>query len=190
MKANVYQNLALRTASTVNKNDLIVNGAMGLCGESGEVIDIVKKWQYQGHEIDRVKLAKELGDVLWYCAILAEGLETDLETVMINNIDKLKARYPEGFSAEKSIFRKEPEDQISFFDVVDEDPIVEDRANHPCWFCGSELIWGSDFSFEDYGIDGEGIVATLTCSGCGADVEFRSSTDENYDEGGSEDECD
>lgn len=37
-----------------------------------------------------------------------------------------------------------------------------------CWFCRGELIWSNDFSFEDYGLDGEGIVSVLTCSDCGA----------------------
>lgn len=51
-----------------------------------------------------------------------------------------------------------------------------------CWFCNSELIWGGDFSREDYGMDGEGIVANLTCSGCGAYVEFYSPVDEEGEE--------
>lgn len=107
MKINEYQKLALRTASSINSEDLIHNGALGLCGESGEVADVVKKWKFQGHDLDKQKIIKELGDVCWYIAIMAEGLGVDLETVMQLNIEKLRSRYPEGFEAEKSIFRKD-----------------------------------------------------------------------------------
>jgi len=47
-----------------------------------------------------------------------------------------------------------------------------------CWFCGSDMIWGSDFNFEDYGLEGEGVVATLTCSGCEAYAEYYSKPEE------------
>jgi len=107
LAANEYQKAALRTASTTDPKDLILNGALGLCGESGEVADVVKKHLFQGHELDRDKIIKELGDVCWYIAIMAEGLGVDLETVMQMNVDKLMKRYPEGFEAEKSIFRKD-----------------------------------------------------------------------------------
>ena len=78
---------------------------MGLCGESGEAIDIVKKWLAQGHELDRDKLAKELGDIAWYLAETAYALDLPLEDILRGNIEKLKKRYPEGFSSEKSINR-------------------------------------------------------------------------------------
>jgi NTP pyrophosphatase (non-canonical NTP hydrolase) len=89
----------------LDKKDVLINGVMGLCGESGEVIDIVKKHLAQGHELDRDKLIKELGDVAWYLAETATALDVDLEEVLAGNIAKLKARYPEGFSAERSINR-------------------------------------------------------------------------------------
>ena len=76
---------------------------MGLCGESGEAIDIVKKWLAQGHELDREKLKKELGDICWYLAETATALDCDLEDIMAANIEKLQKRYPEGFDAEKSV---------------------------------------------------------------------------------------
>ena len=53
-----------------------------------------------------------------------------------------------------------------------------ETAKNPCWFCGSEMIWGSDFSYEDYGLEGDGIVATLTCSGCEAFAEFYTKPEE------------
>jgi NTP pyrophosphatase (non-canonical NTP hydrolase) len=79
---------------------------MGLCGESGEVIDIVKKHLAQGHALDREKIIKELGDVAWYMAEIATVLDVELEDVLVQNIEKLKKRYPEGFSTEKSVNRE------------------------------------------------------------------------------------
>lgn len=104
--ANDYQKAALRTANKETK-DLILNGALGLCGESGEVADIIKKHLFQGHELDKEKIIKELGDVCWYIAITAHGLGVDLETVMKKNIEKLIKRYPDGFETSKSINREE-----------------------------------------------------------------------------------
>ena len=106
MTINEYQKLAMTTLNpALDKKDVLINGVMGLCGESGEVIDIVKKHLAQGHELDRDKLIKELGDVAWYLAETATALDVDLEEVLAGNIAKLKARYPDGFSAERSINR-------------------------------------------------------------------------------------
>ena len=106
MTINEYQKLAMTTLNpALDKKDVLINGVMGLCGESGEAIDIVKKHLAQGHELDRDKLIKELGDVAWYLAETATALDVDLEEVLAGNIAKLKARYPEGFSAERSINR-------------------------------------------------------------------------------------
>ena len=108
MNANEYQKEALRTLNpALNKKDVLINGVMGLCGESGECIDIVKKHLAQGHELDKEKLIKELGDVMWYVAETAYALDADLAAVMQGNLDKLRARYPEGFDAEKSINREQ-----------------------------------------------------------------------------------
>ena len=109
MKANDYQKAALRTASTLEPKDLVLNGALGLAGESGEVADHIKKHLFQGHALDKENLAKELGDICWYIAIMAEGLGYDLETIMQINIDKLKKRYPNGFEAKRSLHREENE---------------------------------------------------------------------------------
>lgn len=108
MKINEYQELAMRTLNQkLDKKDVLINGVMGLCGEAGEAIDIVKKHLAQGHELDKEKLIKELGDVAWYLAETAYALDIDLETVFNLNIEKLKRRYPEGFEKEKSISRNE-----------------------------------------------------------------------------------
>ncbi len=108
MTINEYQKLAMTTLNPdLDKKDILINGVMGLCGESGEVIDIVKKHLAQGHELDRDKIIKELGDVAWYMAEIATVLDVELEEVLTLNIEKLKKRYPEGFSTEKSLNREE-----------------------------------------------------------------------------------
>ena len=108
MTINEYQELAMRTLNpALNKKEVLINGVMGLCGEAGEAIDIVKKHLAQGHELDREKLIKELGDVAWYLAETATALDIDLEEVLARNIEKLKKRYPEGFKTENSVNRAE-----------------------------------------------------------------------------------
>ena len=108
MTVNEYQKLAMTTLNpALNKKDVLINGVMGLCGESGEAIDIVKKWLAQGHELDKQRLAKELGDIAWYLAETATALDLDLEDVFAANIEKLRKRYPEGFDTRRSICREE-----------------------------------------------------------------------------------
>ena len=107
MTINEYQAAALRTAQTdkLSASALLLNSALGLCGESGEVADLVKKHRFQGHDIDVEHIAKELGDVAWYLAVGAYAIGYDLETILQMNVDKLKARYPDGFSADRSLHR-------------------------------------------------------------------------------------
>lgn len=108
MTINEYQTLAMRTLNpALDKRDVLINGVMGLCGESGETIDIVKKHLAQGHALDREALIKELGDVAWYLAETAYALDVSLEEVLERNIAKLRVRYPDGFDAEKSANRTE-----------------------------------------------------------------------------------
>ena len=108
MKINEYQELAMNTLNPdLNRKDVLINSVMGLCGESGEAIDIVKKWLAQGHELDKEHLAKELGDIAWYLAEAATALDLPLEDILCANIEKLKKRYPEGFDREKSMKRLE-----------------------------------------------------------------------------------
>ena len=108
MTINEYQALAMRTLNpALDGKDVLINGVMGLCGEAGEAIDIVKKHLAQGHPLDREALLKELGDVAWYLAETAHALDADLESVLAANIDKLRRRYPEGFEAERSLDRPE-----------------------------------------------------------------------------------
>ena len=108
MNVNEYQSLAMTTLNpALSKKDVLINGVMGLCGESGEAIDIVKKHLAQGHDLDREALIKELGDIAWYLAETATALDVSLEEVFSRNIEKLKKRYPDGFSVEGSIHRND-----------------------------------------------------------------------------------
>ena len=83
MKVNEYQELAMTTLNPeLSRRDVLINSVMGLCGESGEAIDIVKKWMAQGHELDKAHLAKELGDIAWYLAEAATALDIPLEDIL------------------------------------------------------------------------------------------------------------
>ena len=109
MTINEYQYAALRTAQMdkFSASDLLLNTALGLCGESGEVADLVKKHRFQGHDIDIEHIAKELGDVAWYLAVGAYAIGLDLESIFRMNKEKLEARYPNGFSTDRSLHRAE-----------------------------------------------------------------------------------
>lgn len=107
MNADAYQKEAMSLLNpALTEKDVLMNALMGLCGESGEAIDLMKKHLYQGHALDRDKLIKELGDVAWYLAEAATGLGVSLSEIMQGNLDKLHARYPEGFSTERSQHRE------------------------------------------------------------------------------------
>ena len=107
LTANDYQRMAMRTAGEYKTNyDQLRNAAYGLNGEAGEVIDLLKKHEFQGHDLPDEKLIDECGDVLWYCALLADALGFTLEQVMNRNIDKLRKRYPDGFDKNRSINRE------------------------------------------------------------------------------------
>ena len=111
LTADDYQRAAMRTASCTDYDGgvktLLLNGVMGLNGEAGECIDIVKKHLFQGHDLDRDHLIEELGDCAWYLAVASEAVGVSLGEVLQRNIDKLKARYPEGFDKARSVNRDE-----------------------------------------------------------------------------------
>lgn len=108
MEANEYQRLAMTTLNPeLSKREVLINSVMGLCGEAGEAIDIVKKWMAHGHELDREHLAKELGDIAWYLAEAATALDLSLDDILQANIEKLKKRYPQGFDTARSQNRTE-----------------------------------------------------------------------------------
>ena len=94
MQLNEYQALAQQTSNTELALDKLVNGLLGLFGEGGECADIVKKYMFQEHELDKDHIQEELGDVMWYVAEVAAGLGVTLETIATENIAKLERRYP------------------------------------------------------------------------------------------------
>ena len=99
MNIDTYQSQALRTMNKgLPGNEALTMTALGLAGEAGEVVDLVKKVLFHGHKIDKAKLAAELGDVLWYVANMASALGLDLSEVAAGNVDKLRKRYPAGFT--------------------------------------------------------------------------------------------
>jgi NTP pyrophosphatase (non-canonical NTP hydrolase) len=96
-------------ARTMNKNlgfgEAISNYSMGLAGETGEVLEPLKKFLYHGHTLDKQKVADELSDLTWYICALANTLEINLADALERNVEKLKKRYPEGFDTNNSINR-------------------------------------------------------------------------------------
>lgn len=100
MNFQEYQQTSQLTAGHLNGGDPILNvaiSALGLVGESGEVSEHIKKFTGHGHNLDKDKVTKELGDVLWYLTDLATQLDIKLEDVALTNIKKLQNRYPDGF---------------------------------------------------------------------------------------------
>jgi len=103
-----YQALAARTINPEQPDkEKLINFVFGLAGESGETIDLLKKIIFHGHDLEtnRDKLALELGDCLWYITGIATAAGINLDDIAKRNIEKLKARYPDGFSEERSIKR-------------------------------------------------------------------------------------
>lgn len=109
MELNEYQKLSKRTMSNIHKDPTqsLINGALGLTGEAGEVADVIKKHVFHGHELDKTALKKELGDVMWYISCCATALNIEMDEIGQSNIEKSQKRYPNGFSEENSRNRKE-----------------------------------------------------------------------------------
>lgn len=103
---NAYQALASRTIDrSLTEEQMEKHALFGMASEVGELHGIYQK-SYQGHLIDDVHVQKELGDLLWFVAEICTANGWTLETIARMNIEKLKARYPDGFSAERSLHRK------------------------------------------------------------------------------------
>lgn len=103
-----YQKAASRTLQcSMTKEQLICNIILGLCGESGEIADYLKKHLFHGHDLDLAILQKEIGDQLWYLFMLAEYYRLDMAKIAQMNIDKLWKRYPNGFNHDDSRKRKD-----------------------------------------------------------------------------------
>tara|TARA_B100002019_G_C21166433_1_gene546111 strand:+ start:546 stop:1001 length:456 start_codon:yes stop_codon:yes gene_type:complete len=88
-----------------NQPQRVLTGAIGICSEGGELLDIVKKLIFQGKQPSaelRVKLKNELGDVMWYVQQILIGMDWSLNEILAENTRKLSGRYPDGFETEKS----------------------------------------------------------------------------------------
>ena len=107
MTGNEYQKLAART---INKNLSTVecqyHALHGMVGEIGEIHSLYQK-VFQGHEYSEEHMKKEFGDLLWFIAEYCTARGWNLEDIMKMNIDKLRARFPEGFEVDKSLNRAE-----------------------------------------------------------------------------------
>ena len=103
-----YQELAARTENDkLLPSEQLSNYALGLAGETGELVDLFKKVLYHGHPLDRNAIKDEAGDALWYLAMLLRKVGISFEDVARENIGKLRVRYPNGFSENDSLNRKE-----------------------------------------------------------------------------------
>lgn len=107
---DLYQQEVRRTTGTKEYTETLVMASMGLAGEVGECVDMLKKYIFHGHSLDKGKLALELGDVMWYLSALCNALEISLSDVVAANVEKLRKRYPDGFSADRSKNREEVQD--------------------------------------------------------------------------------
>lgn len=132
MNANKYQKLAMRTNDGKASDRLIgkmqeydmkfsneqsdkesvdiggiFNACLGLSGEVGEFNDMIKKWVFHEKELDMEHAKKEAGDILWYVVMLCESFGWNMDEIMQMNVDKLKARYPDGFDVERANHRAE-----------------------------------------------------------------------------------
>lgn len=104
MDFNEYQYQALKTAVYERDSHSLLYPTLGLVGEAGEVAEKVKKlWRNLGltkgnqlTQVDKEEIGKELGDILWYAAVLADELGYDLSDIAVMNLEKLNDRKKRG----------------------------------------------------------------------------------------------
>ena len=115
MNTITYQKDALRTNSAdhhdisirlgSHKMQQILHADIGVATESGEILDAIKKHVYYGKKLDTVNLIEEVGDVMWYLAVLLDQCGSTFDEAMEKNIAKLKTRFPDGFTEDKALNR-------------------------------------------------------------------------------------
>lgn len=104
-----YQASAARTINhSLDEQARLVDAAAGLAEEAGEVLGLVRKHVFMAHDLDRERLKKELGDVLWCLAVVSGTVGLTLDEVAEANLAKLRARYPDGYSADASRSARDP----------------------------------------------------------------------------------
>jgi NTP pyrophosphatase (non-canonical NTP hydrolase) len=101
-----YRDAIERTMKPMNEKEKLAMLGMGIAGEAGEIADSLKKVIFHGHDLDQEELVKELGDLDWYVTHLKKTLNISSDYVRMKNIEKLRKRYPNGFSEENSINRE------------------------------------------------------------------------------------
>ena len=105
MKFSEYQKLAQRTEKPLDLKDALMHGMIGAFTEAGELGDAVKKHVFYNKELDFQNVREEIGDLMWYLAVIANNLGMDMDEIAAENIDKLKIRYPEKYSNEAAVIR-------------------------------------------------------------------------------------
>lgn len=109
---STYQNAAMRTAKDMGSTKMnLIHGALGVSSDAGELVDAIKKHTIYGKELDFDNVIEELGDVLWFCALICHTIGTNLDCVMAANIAKLAKRYPEMYTDEAAIARADKTDE-------------------------------------------------------------------------------
>lgn len=121
-----YVNLAIRTESTTfncsQGTQRLLHAAIGLSTEAGELIDALKKSIFYGRDLDLQNLREEMGDIMWYMAILSDALNYPLEQCQEDNINKLKKRYPDGFA---DVVIRDQSHELSHIEVSQKDMKAE-----------------------------------------------------------------
>jgi NTP pyrophosphatase (non-canonical NTP hydrolase) len=106
MTFDEYAAAAARTENRrLGDGERLMDAAAGLAEEGGEVLALVRKHLYQSHPLDKERVAKELGDALWCLATVARAVGVSLDDVARANVEKLRQRYPEGYSDSSSRHR-------------------------------------------------------------------------------------
>ena len=103
----IYPTIVAKTHKDGAWDKQLTNACFGLAGESGELVDLVKKHLFHDHDLDVNHLLLEMGDVMYYLCWLCSLLGLDFYEVCYANMDKLNARYPDGFDTERSQHRAE-----------------------------------------------------------------------------------
>jgi NTP pyrophosphatase (non-canonical NTP hydrolase) len=110
---DAYQSLAARTRNpALDQHALLLDAAAGLAEEAGEILGTIRKHLFQGRPLDREAVTRELGDALWCLSAVATSLEVSLGDVAHTNVDKLRRRYPDGFTPDAAAARRDEDDGV------------------------------------------------------------------------------
>lgn len=105
MNFEQYKKESERTNKDRGFNFNVIHAALGIHTEGAELADVIKKYIFYGKKIDVVNIKEEIGDILWYIAILCREFNFNLDDILQINIDKLKIRFPEKFTSENALNR-------------------------------------------------------------------------------------